>query len=70
MFKISKLVDFFVPPVYLNPEKAELKRSVVKALTMLQKKICQDIFMFQKDDTSSIAKRSPPTGAPNADDIP
>ena len=31
---------------------------------------CQDSFRFQKDDTSSMAKRSPPTGAPKAAETP
>merc|ERR1719330_1827273 len=57
-------------PLYWNPEKAELKRSVVKALTMLQKNTCQDSFMFQNEDTSSMANRSPPTGAPKAEAMP
>ena len=57
-------------PVYLNPENAELNKSVVKVETMQQKKICQDKVVVQKEDTSSIEKRRPPTGAPKADATP
>lgn len=42
----------------------------MKVETIVQKKICQDSFMFQNDDTSSIAKSNPPTGAPNAEATP
>ena len=44
----------------------ELKRSAVNVDNMQQKKIIQPNFMLQKDDTSSMAKSSPPTGAPKA----
>lgn len=37
---------------------------------MVQKKICQDSFKFQNEDTSSMANNKPPTGAPNADATP
>lgn len=37
---------------------------------MVQKKICQDNFMFQNDETSSIANSKPPTGAPKAEATP
>ena len=37
---------------------------------MQQKKTCQESLFFQKDETSSIANRRPPTGAPNAEAIP
>lgn len=47
-----------------------MNRSVVNVETMAQKKICQDSFMFQKEDTSSMEKRSPPTGAPKAEATP
>ena len=57
-------------PVYLKPSKAELNRSVVNVETMAQKKICQANFRFQKDETSSIEKRRPPTGAPKAEATP
>ena len=56
--------------LYLNPWKDELSRSVVKVATMQQKKTCQESLFFQKDETSSIAKRRPPTGAPKAEAIP
>ena len=38
----------------------------MKAETIQQKNVCQPNLSLQKLDTSSIAKRSPPTGAPNA----
>lgn len=37
---------------------------------MQQKNVCHESFMFQKDDTSSIENKSPPTGAPNAEATP
>jgi len=37
---------------------------------MQQKKVCQDSFIFQNEDTSSMEKSSPPTGAPKADETP
>ena len=43
---------------------------MVKVAVMQQKKTCQDSVFFQKDETSSMAKRSPPTGAPKAEAIP
>ena len=55
---------------YLNAVKAELKRSVVKVEVIAQKNICQESFKFQKDETSSMEKRRPPTGAPNAEATP
>jgi hypothetical protein len=57
-------------PLYTKPVNAELKRSVVNVATMAQKKICQERRMFQKDETSSMEKRRPPTGAPKADATP
>ena len=50
----------------LNDSMDELKRSAVNVDNMQQKKIIQPNFMLQKDDTSSMAKSSPPTGAPKA----
>ncbi len=44
----------------------ELKRSAVKVDNMQEKKIIQPSFILQKEDTSSMAKSSPPTGAPKA----
>ena len=49
---------------------AELNKSVVMVDTIQQKKICQDNVVVQKDETSSIEKSRPPTGAPNADATP
>ena len=43
---------------------------MVKVETMQQKKVCQDNFRFQNDDTSSMLNNRPPTGAPNAEDTP
>ena len=43
---------------------------MVKVAVIQQKNTCHDNLFFQKDDTSSMANRSPPTGAPNADAIP
>ena len=57
-------------PSYLNAENAELNRSVVNVETMAQKKICHDSFMFQNEDTSSMEKSKPPTGAPKAEATP
>ena len=57
-------------PLYLKPVKAELNRSVVNVETIAQKKICQESFMFQKLDTSSMENSKPPTGAPNAEATP
>ena len=57
-------------PLYRKPWKDELSKSVVKVATMQQKKTCHDSLFFQKEETSSIANSSPPTGAPNADAIP
>ena len=54
----------------MNPVKAELNKSVVNVDVIAQKKICHERRMFQNDDTSSIEKRRPPTGAPNADATP
>ena len=56
--------------LYLNPWKEELSKSVVKVAVMQQKNTCHDSLFFQKEDTSSMAKSKPPTGAPNADAIP
>ena len=44
--------------------------TVVNVDTMQAKNVCQDNFMFQKEDTSSIEKSRPPTGAPNAEATP
>lgn len=44
--------------------------TVVNVEIMQQKNICHVNFWFQNEDTSSIEKSSPPTGAPNADAIP
>lgn len=44
--------------------------TVVNVDTMQQKNVCQESFMFQKDETSSIENKRPPTGAPNADATP
>ena len=57
-------------PLYSNPSNAELKRSVVKVETMLQKNVCIESFMFQNEETSSMENKRPPTGAPKADDTP
>ena len=57
-------------PLYLKLLKAELKRSVVNVEIMQQKNVCQESFKFQNEETSSMEKRSPPTGAPNAEDTP
>ena len=57
-------------PWYLKLSNAELNRSVVKVDTMAQKKICQANFRSQKDETSSMENRRPPTGAPKAEAIP
>uniref|UniRef100_A0A0K2SV93 Uncharacterized protein n=1 Tax=Lepeophtheirus salmonis TaxID=72036 RepID=A0A0K2SV93_LEPSM len=56
--------------LYLKPWKEELRRSVVKVAVMQQKNTCHESLFFQKEDTSSIANKSPPTGAPKADAIP
>ena len=53
-------------PLNLNELNEELNRSAVKVASMQQKKIIQPNFMLQKEDTSSMANSSPPTGAPNA----
>lgn len=37
---------------------------------MQQKKVCQDNFIFQNEETSSIENNRPPTGEPNADATP
>lgn len=37
---------------------------------MQAKNVCQDNFMFQKEETSSIENSSPPTGAPKAEATP
>jgi len=37
---------------------------------MQQKNTCHDNLFFQNDETSSMAKSRPPTGAPKADAIP
>ena len=57
-------------PLYRKPWKEELSRSVVKVATMQQKNTCHDSLFFQKEETSSMANSSPPTGAPNAEAIP
>jgi len=44
--------------------------TVVNVDTMQAKNVCQDNFMFQKEDTSSIEKSRPPTGAPKAEATP
>ena len=49
-----------------NESVDELKRSAVKVASMQAKKIIQPSFIDQKEDTSSMVNRSPPTGAPNA----
>ena len=43
---------------------------MVNVATMQQKKVCQDNFKFQNEDTSSMLNKRPPTGAPNAEDTP
>ena len=42
----------------------------MKVDNIAQKNICQESFMFQNEETSSIENRSPPTGAPNAEATP
>ena len=42
----------------------------MKVEVIAQKNICQESFKFQKDETSSMEKRRPPTGAPNAEATP
>ena len=54
----------------MNPSNAELNRSVVNVDTIQQKNTCQESFMLQNDETSSIANSRPPTGAPNAEATP
>ena len=44
--------------------------TVVNVDTMQAKNVCQDSFMFQNEDTSSIENNKPPTGAPKADATP
>ena len=56
--------------LYLNPWNEELSKSVVNVAVMQQKNTCQDNLFFQNDETSSMAKSRPPTGAPKADAIP
>ncbi len=43
---------------------------MVNVLTMQQKKTCQLSLRLQCEETSSMAKSSPPTGAPKADATP
>ena len=56
--------------LYLNPWKEELSKSVVKVATMQQKNTCHDSLFFQNEETSSMAKSRPPTGAPKAEAMP
>lgn len=37
---------------------------------MQQKNVCQDSFMFQNEETSSIENKRPPTGEPKAEATP
>lgn len=53
-------------PWNLYPEKPDWRKLMVTTETMEQKNVCQPRVWFQKEDTSSIANRRPPTGAPNA----
>lgn len=46
--------------------KDELTMSAVNVANIQQKKIIQPSFIVQNDETSSMANRSPPTGAPKA----
>lgn len=43
---------------------------VVNAAIIEQKKTCHVSLFDQNDDTSSMEKSNPPTGAPKADDTP
>ena len=43
---------------------------MVNVAVMQQKNTCHDNLFFQNDETSSMAKSRPPTGAPKADAIP
>lgn len=43
---------------------------MVNVDTIQQKNVCQESFMFQNEETSSIENKRPPTGAPNADATP
>ena len=43
---------------------------MVKVAVIQQKNTCHDRVFFQKDETSSMANRRPPTGAPKAEAIP
>lgn len=65
-------VDLNKPKFFVNwnPSSDELRKEEVNTDTIQQKKICQLSLSFQKDDTSSIEKSKPPTGAPNAADTP
>ena len=45
-------------------------KPVVNVAVMQQKKTCHDRVFFQNEETSSMAKRSPPTGAPKAEAMP
>ena len=42
----------------------------MKVATIQQKNTCQESLFFQNEETSSMANRSPPTGAPNAEAMP
>lgn len=50
--------------------KAEFKTSVVNVEIMQQKNVCQESFMFQNEETSSIENKRPPTGEPKAEATP
>lgn len=56
--------------MFWNLMKAELKMSDVDVAMMQQKNICHDRVLLQKEETSSMQKRRPPTGAPKAADTP
>ena len=43
---------------------------MVKVAVIQQKNTCHDRVFFQKDETSSMANRRPPTGAPKAEAMP
>ena len=55
---------------YSNTIIAMNELTVVNVDTMQAKNVCQDSFMFQNEDTSSIENNKPPTGAPKADATP
>ena len=73
LFKLPKKIYYqkkIIHPCSKTRTGKMQTRTILFNVVFVLNYTCQESFMFQKEETSSIAKRSPPTGAPKAEAIP